>query len=84
MTFDSNVYWSTQTGTNEQFPPTQKPTTLQQWQAEGKDVHSVVADPLFVNPTAFDFRLQNSSPALKLGFIQIDTSQVGPRKPTVF
>ena len=49
------------------------------WQAEGLDTGSLVADPQFVNPANFDFRLSPGSPALKLGFKQIDTSTVGPR-----
>ena len=53
--------------------------TWEQWLAEGKDHHSIYADPLFVDPGRFDFRLQPGSPALKLGFRQIDLSQVGPR-----
>jgi len=80
MTFDDNVYWNTKTGANLQFPPSQKPTTFKEWQAEGKDVHSVLEDPLFVAPTTFNFQLQSNSPALKLGFVPIDTTQGGPRK----
>ena len=53
--------------------------TWKQWLAEGKDHHSIYADPMFVDPGRFDFRLQPGSPALKLGFRQIDLSQVGPR-----
>ena len=53
--------------------------TWEQWLAEGKDHHSIYADPMFVDPGRFDFRLQPGSPALKLGFRQIDLSQVGPR-----
>jgi len=79
MTFNSNVYWSVKTGSNLQFPPTQAPTTFSQWQSEGKDKLSVLLDPLFVDPTKYNFNLQPGSPALKLGFIPIDTSQVGPR-----
>ena len=32
---------------------------LRQWQEAGRDVHSVVLDPLFVNPAAGDFHLQS-------------------------
>jgi len=81
MTFNSNVYWSVQTESNLQFPPTQSPTTFTQWQAEGKDRLSVLSDPLFEDPTNYNFNLKPNSPALKLGFIPIDTSQVGPRPP---
>jgi parallel beta-helix repeat protein len=50
-----------------------------QWQAAGHDPKSLIADPLFVNPANYDFRLRPESPALKLGFQQIDLSTVGPR-----
>lgn len=52
-----------------------------EWQAAGKDKESVIADPLFVNAGSFDFRLRPDSPALKMGFQQIDMSTVGPRVP---
>jgi parallel beta-helix repeat protein len=55
--------------------------TLEEWQAGGQDAGSVVADPLFVNAANFDFRLRPESPALKMGFKQIDMSTVGPRVP---
>ncbi len=53
------------------------------WQANGMDVHSVVADPLFVGgkekfEKPADFRLQPDSPALKLGFKQIPVEKIGP------
>jgi len=79
MTFSSNVYWSAVSGANLQFPPSQHPTTFAQWQAQGKDKLSVLLDPLFVQPSIYNFNLQSNSPAEKLGFIPIDTSQVGPR-----
>jgi len=47
------------------------------WQEQGHDAGSIVADPKFANVEAFDFRLQPDSPALKLGFQPIDTSEVG-------
>lgn len=42
--------------------------SLGQWRAKGQDVHSLVADPQFVNPGAGDFRLKAGSPAKGLGF----------------
>jgi hypothetical protein len=51
--------------------------TFAEWQALGLDQHSVVADPQFVDVAAYDFRLHPTSPALAMGFKQIDTSQVG-------
>jgi len=47
------------------------------WRAAGQDAHSVIADPLFVDAPNGDFRLRPGSPALKLGFKQIDTSRIG-------
>jgi parallel beta-helix repeat protein len=53
--------------------------TFSEWQALGQDQDSMVADPLFVNAGNFDFRLRAESPALKMGFHQIDMTTVGPR-----
>lgn len=53
--------------------------TLSQWQQRGHDVHSIVEDPLFAAPAQHDFRLQNDSPAVKLGFNPIDLGKVGVR-----
>ncbi len=32
------------------------------------DVHSIIADPQFMNPAASDFRLRNNAVADKIGF----------------
>jgi hypothetical protein len=53
--------------------------TLEQWRARGHDRNSLVADPLFVAPDKYDFRLRKSSPAFKLGFKPIEVSHVGVR-----
>jgi dienelactone hydrolase len=52
--------------------------TWEEWQKRGKDLHSVYADPLFVNPTKGDFQLKPGSPAFALGFKPIDLREVGP------
>jgi hypothetical protein len=52
---------------------------LKEWQGKGKDTHSSFTNPLFTNPAAFDFTLQKNSPALKMGFQQINLENVGPR-----
>ena len=45
--------------------------TLLQLQAHGLDLHSKVANPLYVGPTA-DFHLQTTSPAKRMGTTQKD------------
>jgi hypothetical protein len=52
---------------------------LEQWRADGKDRHSTVADPKFVNPAAEDFNLKPDSPARDVGFVPFDQADVGPR-----
>jgi parallel beta-helix repeat protein len=53
--------------------------SFDEWRASGQDRESIVADPLFVNPANFEFRLRPGSPAAKIGFKPIDLSTVGPR-----
>lgn len=55
--------------------------TLKQWQKLGMDLDSVVADPKIIDPVAGGWQLHPDSPALKLGFKQLDLSMVGPRAP---
>jgi hypothetical protein len=42
--------------------------TWAQWLAGGLDVHSVVADPMFMDTANGDYRVKAGSPALALGF----------------
>ena len=61
-------------------PVTFKSWSFEEWKARGNDVHSLIADPLFVDPQNGNFNLKPGSPALKIGFKPIDISKVGPRK----
>ena len=54
--------------------------TFNEWQNSGFDTHSIIADPLFVDPENDDYTLKSESPAIKLGFKPIDLSGVGIRK----
>ncbi len=69
---DYNLYWNT-TGTTFTFGK----LTFEQWKAQGQDVHSRIADPKFVAPEKYDFRLAPDSPAMELGFKPIDFRNVG-------
>jgi hypothetical protein len=74
FTMRGNLYFDTR-GTGIRFDG----KSFDEWKAGGQDTDSVIADPLFVNAGNFDFRLRADSPALKMGFQQIDMSTVGPR-----
>lgn len=47
-------------------------------QAAGFHTGSKIADPLFVNPAAGDYRLKPGSPATALGFTDIPFEKIGP------
>lgn len=51
---------------------------LDNLRGRGFETHSVVADPLFVNPAKDDYRLRPDSPAFQLGFRPVDTRRIGP------
>ncbi len=84
---DNNLYWRVPAPANltgHDTIPANPPVlfgkdTLEEWQKRGQDAHSIVADPLFVDPTHGDFTLKPNSPAAKISFAPIDLSQVGRR-----
>ena len=51
----------------------------QEWRARGNDDGGLVADPEFADPKNGDFTLRHDSPAVHVGFVSFDLSQVGPR-----
>ena len=73
FSMDYNLYWN----------PTGAPITfggqsLAQWRAKGKDLHSQLADPGFLDPEHENFILRPDSPALALGFKPFEMS-FGPK-----
>jgi parallel beta-helix repeat protein len=70
--WDHNLFWRTD-GEELMFYE----HTFDEWQAKGMDRHSMVADPQFVDPAGYDFRLRPTSPALGLGFKPIDATGNG-------
>jgi parallel beta-helix repeat protein len=51
--------------------------SMAQWQGQGFDPHSQVADPQFVDAAHGNFALAANSPAHALGFQDIPTAQIG-------
>ena len=47
------------------------------WQAKGKDVDGLYADPLFVDAAHRDFHFRDTSVAAKIGFKPFDFSRTG-------
>lgn len=69
---DKNVYWDARTK-DIKFGD----VSFADWKKSGKDIHSIIADPLFVNPSAFDFHLKKGSVAKRIGFVPFDYSAAG-------
>lgn len=74
---DYNLIWHFGQPLDVSLPGVAKDQQWAEWQKRGQDVHSVVADPLFVNPDKDDYRLQPNSPAFALGFKPIPVDQIG-------
>ncbi|UCD48784.1 MAG: right-handed parallel beta-helix repeat-containing protein [Phycisphaerales bacterium] len=73
VAMDKNCYWNA-AGKGVDFVG----LSLDQWRSDlGRDVNSVIADPLFVDPENHDFHLRPDSPALKVGFREFDYTQAG-------
>ena len=49
--------------------------------ANGCDANSLVGDPMFIDPAKGDYRVQEGSPALKLGFRNFRMDQFGVTSP---
>ena len=68
---DNNVYY------NPDGECSFRQMTLDKWRRMGLDAHTKFADPRFVDRKNHDYRLKPGSPALALGFREIDTSEIG-------
>ncbi len=69
---DNNCYWDAR-GKDIMFGE----LSFKEWQKSGKDQHSIIADPGFVNPQAFDFRIKNKVTIQKIGFKPFDFTKAG-------
>ncbi|MDP4222237.1 MAG: right-handed parallel beta-helix repeat-containing protein [Bacteroidota bacterium] len=69
---DNNIYWDIRTK-DIKFGD----LTFEGWKKSGKDIHSIIADPGFFNPSHFDFRFKNNSIARRIKFVPFDYSKAG-------
>ena len=69
---DNNIYWDTRTK-DIMFGD----MSFTEWKKSGKDLHSIIADPQFVNPAVYDFRLKNKSAVRKINFVPFDYTKAG-------
>lgn len=69
---DNNLYWDTRT---KEIMFADK--SFSEWKKSGKDTRSIIADPLFVDPSAFDFHFKKNSAARKIGFVPFDYTKAG-------
>jgi len=59
------------------------PKQKDKYAEQGWDSNSVVGDPLFWDPARGDFRVQDGSPALDIGFESFPMEQFGVKKPSL-
>lgn len=75
LQIDYNLFYAN--GAAPQVTGVGDPLAMADWQAKGFDVHSRIADPLFVDPKNGDYRVKPDSPALQLGFYNFPMDQFG-------
>lgn len=76
--FDYNLIWHFGLPLEVGLKGLSPDTSWEEWRKRGFDAHSVVADPLFVDPDKDDYRLKPASPAFQLGFQPIPVEKIGP------
>jgi hypothetical protein len=75
---DNNVYYNPDG--HYSFGRMKDYKSLDKWYRMGHDTNTKFADPLFVDRKNHDYRLKPQSPALAMGFRNIDTREIGLKK----
>ena len=76
VVFDGNLYWGVAGVSANAFSGRSR----EEWNAEGHDLRSKFADPLFRDPRNGDWRFAPDSPALAMGFAPWDWTFAGVLK----
>lgn len=79
--FRARIDWKEKTGSLQvESPVLQQVESMDEWASwrEMGDRHSVVADPLFVDPEHDDYHLRPASPAYQIGFQPLPIEMMGP------
>ena len=74
---DYNLYWLSGADLDSLETKNTPEGSFPDWRGRGFDEHSEVADPLFVDAPADDYRLAPDSPAFALGFKPIPVELIG-------
>ena len=67
----SNCYW------NPRMSAEVAQSLRSAWQSRTNEAGTLIADPLFVNAAAYDFRLKPDAPVFRLGFQPWDSTLAG-------
>ncbi|MDC0935087.1 PDZ domain-containing protein [Pirellulales bacterium] len=95
--FDRNIIWqdgyaaagmeTTDQGVNVDYnlvhQPGASPRPAEGLLKFGGDQHTLVADAMFVDPLAGDYRVEKGSPAIQQGFVNFEMDRFGVQKPTL-
>lgn len=73
LEMDRNLYFDTRKSDHKTWED------FRSWQEHGHDIYSLYTDPLFANPHGGNFCLKPNSPALRMGFGQVDVSETDVR-----
>ncbi|MDX2442424.1 MAG: right-handed parallel beta-helix repeat-containing protein [Bacteroidales bacterium] len=72
VTIDSNLYWNTESPEID-FAG----SDFKKWKKTGKDQHSLIEDPLFIDAESYDFHFHRTKAIKKIGFVPFEYEKAG-------